>query len=250
MNSLFALVAFNNERWQAAVEKLLTSFGFTTVCCRSGASANKIVQNRKFNLLAVDWNLHGIEDLLSLKLTNSQGYRTTVVAVADDRDAVNGICAKRVDFAVPRSCVAEQLADTLESAHRLILTEKRRALRRAVSIRAFVANRMDSGNDLPIEEATLLDISRTGLSLKSKNRVEEGAKIFVYLQLPKGHGEVHIVGDAIWSDVHNRLGMKFTNIPPFEFKRLLNWLEDRSSAPRTGEAAPTAPKPEPLQSAL
>ena len=251
MNSRFALVVFNDERWQSAVEKLLTSFGFTTVCCRSGASASKIVQNRKFDLLAVDWNLHDIEGLLTQKLTNSQGYRTIVVAVADDRDAVNGICAKRVDFAVPRSCAAEQLADALGSAHRLILTEKRRALRRAVSIQAFVASHLDSGNDRPMEEATLLDISRTGLSLKSKNPVQEGAKIFVYLQLPNGYGEVHIVGNVVWSDVHSRLGMKFTNIPGSEFKRLLRWLDDISPEVSTSEGiqAP-APKPEHVQSVV
>jgi hypothetical protein len=133
------------------------------------------------------------------------------------------LLTKRIHFAVRKPVRDDAMTQVLTSACTLILIEKRVSFRHAVMINAdaWVVN---NGAKRPLPGTICLDVSHTGLCIRTGLVLTKDATVFVDFCLPGSEECIHTIGIVVWSDPHRQAGIRFRYVSPREFKRLRAYL--------------------------
>jgi CheY-like chemotaxis protein len=226
--ALFALVLSDDDQLVARALDSLSRFDVQLTVCRTGQAATDFLQSRKFDLLIADIDMRGASELVDMNLTNARGYRTTVIALAKDLQTVCDLLTKRIHFAVRKPVTADAMTQVLTSACNLILIEKRVSFRHAVMINAD-AWVLKNGAKRPLPGTICLDISHTGLCIRTGLVLTKDVTVFVDFRLPGSEECIHTIGKVVWRDSHRQAGIRFRYVSPREFKRLRDYLNARCS---------------------
>ncbi len=226
ISALSALLLSDDSQLSPMATPTLEFFGIQPTWSRTSQSAMDLLRTRKFDLLVVDVDIEGISELANMSITNGLGYRTTVIALAENCGRVWDLLAKRIHFVVLKPLSTGRIEEGLASACRLILIEKRVSFRHGVMINAD-ASVLANGAVTTLTTATVLDISQTGFCMKTVPIVANGASVFVNYLLPGTQDCIHTIGKVMWVDIHGRAGVSLQHVPPQEFKRLRNYLNER-----------------------
>lgn len=115
----------------------------------------------------------------------------------------------------------------------------RKAARFAVTLKVTVSYQLNCQR-YPAEEGFLVNISETGLCLKTSKALPRDAMVFVDLEVPGTEEKAKAIGKVVWSNTSNgEAGIELGYIPAKQFKFLAPFLQSRSaSGPAAGESAP------------
>jgi hypothetical protein len=220
---LTALLWCNDDHSLDVIDRTFEEYSVSTYICMSSESARTSADQRKFDLLMLDFDEPEAEQLVDFRAVDLWGYPSVVIALATNPATVRQALGKRVHFVLQKPFTGELLGRTLKAGYSLIVNEKRTAFRHTVCIPAD-ASFLENNSKSPLENASVQDISLTGICLQTDNLVPKDATVFVDFVSPPSHARISIIGKVMWSDDRGRAGIQFRFIPPLEQERLRGWL--------------------------
>jgi DNA-binding response OmpR family regulator len=195
----------------------------TTVFVTSSAAGSSLRHN-KFDLSVLDLDVPGANYLLGLLETN--GVLGVVIALGGSMAVPKIALSKQVHFVLTRPFSADLLAKTVKAAHSMVSLGKRPAHRHETKIVAS-ASFFQDGVQQDLRNATVTDISITGLSLKSSKVLPKGVTLSINLHVPGNFAIIRATGKVIWSNDHFQAGIEFSLMPPAEHRKLCEWLDSQ-----------------------
>lgn len=81
----------------------------------------------------------------------------------------------------------------------------------------------------PVQEGMLLDISETGLKLKTQSALPKGAVVFIDIELPGTEERTRAIGKVVWSNADGEAGVELGYVPAKQFGFLVPYLQSRRS---------------------
>jgi len=224
---LTALLLCNDDQALDVIDRTFEEYSVSTYICMGGESAQTPASQKKFDLLMLDFDEPEAVQLVDFRAVDLWGYPSVVIAIASNPAAVKQqALGKRVHFVLQKPFTPELLGRTLKACYSLIVNEKRTALRHDVLIPAE-ANFLENNSKNPLENASVQDISLTGICLRTDTVVPKDATVFVDFVLPESQHTTSVIGKVMWSDNKGRAGVQFRFIPPLEQERLRGWLSIR-----------------------
>lgn len=223
---LSALLLCNDDEALRVIDRTFEEYSVSTYFCVSGESAQASADQKKFDLLMLDFDEPEALRLVDFRAVDLWGYPSVVIAITSNPASVQPALGKRVHFVLPKPFTAEMLSRTLKAGYSLIVNEKRTAFRHAIAIPAD-ASFLENNVNHPLENASVQDISVTGIRLHTDSVVPRDATVFMDFKLPDSHGPMSVIGKVMWSDNKGHAGIQFRFIPPLEQERLRGWLSTR-----------------------
>jgi hypothetical protein len=104
----------------------------------------------------------------------------------------------------------------------------RKTARFSVSLKVTITYQLNC-NRHPPQEGILLDISETGLKLKTESALPEAAVVFVDLELPGSDEKTRTIGKVVWSNANGEAGVQLGYIPAKQFKFLVPFLQSKQN---------------------
>jgi len=224
---LTALLLSQDAQTLSTIDKTFEEFNLEADVCLSAKSGQTLMEQRKFDLLVLDFDMPGAMELTDGK-DDKRKLASATIALTGEPSLLKHALSKRVHFVVQKPFTSDLMARTLKAAYGLVVREKRAAFRHSVSIRAKASLDVN-GQQRPLEGATVQDLSETGLLVKINTFVSKDAIIHVDFELPETTTQVHTTGKVVWSDTgtSGQVGVQFQFVPPQESKSLQQWLRVR-----------------------
>ena len=104
----------------------------------------------------------------------------------------------------------------------------RKSARFNVSLKVTVSYQLNCQRHPP-QEGILLDISETGLKLKTDNLLPKDAVVFVDLELPGTEEKTRAIGKVVWNNPNGEAGVELGYIPAKQFRFLVPYLQSKRS---------------------
>ena len=104
----------------------------------------------------------------------------------------------------------------------------RRSARFHVSLKVTVSYQLNCQR-YPAQEGTLLDISETGLKLKTDKVLPKEAVVFIDLEIPETEEKTRAIGKVVWNNANGEAGVELGYIPAKQFKFLVPYLQSKRS---------------------
>lgn len=104
----------------------------------------------------------------------------------------------------------------------------RKTARFHVSLKVMVSYQLNCQR-YPPQEGTLLDISETGLKLKTDQALPKEAVVFIDLDLPEMGEKTRAIGKVVWNNASGEAGVELGYIPAKQFKFLVPYLQSKQS---------------------
>lgn len=218
-----ALLLCNDAQSLKVIDRTFEEYSVSTYFCMDGKVAGVSANQRKFDLLMLDFDEPGSHELIDFRASDLWGYPSVVIAIASDPTAMKQALSKRAHFTLQKPFTAELMTNTLKAGYSLIVTEKRASFRHSVSIAAN-ATFLQGQARRPVENATVHDISQNGLCLRSSTVLAKDMVVFVDFELPDTNVSMNIIGKIIWTNAQGNAGVQFRFVPPLELMLLRDWL--------------------------
>lgn len=109
----------------------------------------------------------------------------------------------------------------------------RKAARFNVSLKMTVSYQLNCQR-YPPQEGVLLNISETGLRIKTDSPVPKEAVVFIDLEFPESKEKVRAIGKVVWSSPEGEAGVELGYIPAKQFKFLVPFLQAKPSSNAAG----------------
>jgi hypothetical protein len=104
----------------------------------------------------------------------------------------------------------------------------RKSARFHVSLKVTVSYQLNCQRHPP-QDGTLLDISETGLKLKTNNVLPRDAVVFIDLEIPETEEKTRTIGKVVWNNADGEAGIELGYIPAKQFKFLVPYLQSKRS---------------------
>jgi CheY-like chemotaxis protein len=224
---LTALLLCNDDESLQVIDRTFEDYSVSTYFCMNGQTANVSASQRKFDLLMLDFDEPGADELIDFRPTDLWGYPSVVIAIGSNPDVMKQALSKRVHFTLQKPFTPELMSNTLKAGYSLIVQEKRKSFRHPVCIEANATFLQDKTRCV-MQNTKILDISQTGIRLQSDLTILKDSVVFLDFKLPETEIALSIIGKAMWSDSSGRAGIQFRFMAPLELKDLDEWLVQRS----------------------
>src|ERR1700682_3085916 len=118
------------------MDKVFNDFGIDADLCLSASTAKRLLQERPFDLLILDFDTAGAMGVLNFDGGNAQKQPSAVIAITRGASPLKTAQSKRVCFEAQKPFTADLMAKTLKVAYSLIIKDKRATFRHKVAIHA------------------------------------------------------------------------------------------------------------------
>jgi hypothetical protein len=202
--------------------KIFDDYGIRVNQASSSPAAGELIRRKTFDLAVYDDEVPG-----AMELAAENGVRSAprMVFAVVRNETVSGTHGKRIHFVVQKPCSSDLFAKSLRAAYGVMLREKRAAKRHIVRLTPTSCIATHKGEERSLKNATVVDISQTGLCLQAEVILPQGADIQVNLAHPIDRHPLQLTGTVIWSLASGRGGIRFTGVLPPELERLKAWLD-------------------------
>jgi CheY-like chemotaxis protein len=223
---LTALLLCNDSESLQVIDRTFEDYSVSTYFCMNGQTANVSASQRKFDLLMLDFDEPGADELIDFRPTDLWGYPSVVIAMGSNPEVMKQALNKRVHFTLQKPFTPELMSNTLKAGYSLIVQEKRKSFRHPVCIDAN-ATYLQGDTRFVLENARVLDISQTGICMQSDSAIAKDSIVFLDFKLPETEVPLSVIGKVMWSDSNGRAGIQFRFMTPIELQNLRNWLVQR-----------------------
>jgi DNA-binding response OmpR family regulator len=154
------LIAEDEERLSAFLEKGLRANGFVTTCATDGPTALALADDDDFDLMILDLGLPGLDGMTVLRTMRAQGRRMPVIILSARDDVVTGLERGADDYVV-KPFRFEELLARIRVRLREEGTQEQTVLRRgdiALDLRTRRASVDGRSVDLSAREFTMLEV--------------------------------------------------------------------------------------------
>ena len=228
------------------MDKVFNDFGIDADLCLSAPTAIRLLQERPFDLLVLDFETRGAMDVLNFDGSDAQKQPSAVIAITRGISALQETQSKRVFFELKKPFSADLMAKTLRAAYSLVIKKKRAGFRHKVAIPASASVTDNSSGKRLLHGTQITDISETGMRIKTSEPLPIQATISLDFKLPETNYRLHTMCNVVWGDGEGYLGLRFQFIPPLEQRDLQRWIDarcpwDAELLPQHLQARPSEP---------
>jgi hypothetical protein len=206
---------------------------FTAACHELGIDAQssaidseiseELVQAR-YEAVLVDFDTVPKAPAVMSGIRDGRVNRTALVfAVATDTAHRHQALRHGANFIFERPLDPDEIRRVLYAAYDLMARESRRYFRCTTEIPALLG-RTNAGADI---KCTTINISSSGMALKTPSALGSGEAVQIALFLPGAGQAVHASGTVIWDDKHGKTGINFQCSVPGDQSELDAWLNAR-----------------------
>lgn len=207
--TLSALLVCVDEKAADVLGRVLKELGIhVELCSDIGRAAIRTGQQR-FDVVIVDGD-SGADVISLLRETrlSRKNDATLAVAIVPSQDTIRELFSLGVNFVLYKPVAYERALSSLRAARALMRKEKRKDPRAAVHAHATV----DYSN-IQQEKATLVDLSKNGMSVRFGKKLPPTSKVYFQFRLPQQTQSVRLSGQLVWQDWNGRGGIQFVDVP-------------------------------------
>jgi diguanylate cyclase (GGDEF)-like protein/PAS domain S-box-containing protein len=199
----------------------LRELSMSPEACQDVASAGLLLKNRKFDAVIVDLQLGEQSALILDEVRLSSANRTAVTFGISDNEAERIGFEKKAEFVFKRPLSAKSIRNTLRPAYGLILRERRRYFRCAVSIPVIIRR-----ESVPEVWCNSVNISEGGMALSMPVPLVAGEIVRLQFTLPDHTVPFLAESTICWSNT-GHLGIRFVSISDEQKAELQVWLSQK-----------------------
>ncbi|HXW90839.1 MAG TPA: PilZ domain-containing protein [Terriglobales bacterium] len=201
---------------------------------------------RHFDAVVVDCQeeASGLSIIAQLRRLPENG-NAIVIALVSSQSPAREVLSQGADFLIYQPVSRERALDSLRAARGLIRQERRITPRIPVHVQALL--------DFPGKEkaeATLLELSESGLGLRSQEQLPPACKAYLQFSLEESESLVRLSGEVMWEDRTGRVGIRFLNVPQTSKRILHRWVEQHVIPAPSGPPSVKALAPDDVNSRL
>jgi len=220
-NVFSALLLSADGSTVGVLKKVLEEHGISTHAAKSLSDLRQMLRQRRCDIAILDNDL--AQAAHSCELPSSWNGLAIVLhgrgAMAFDR--------RRIHLVIPKPVTADLLSRGLKALYTTMARQRLANYRHPVGLKLAYARLLHHGMPQPMDRATVVNISQTGLCLSAPNTLPAGSVVSASVPLPDSKEPVNISGTVVWSDSSGLSGIKFHRLPGFEQKKLQDHLNPR-----------------------
>jgi len=187
--------------------------------CQDAVSASLLLKTRKFDAVIVDLQLGGQSAQILDEVRRSSSNRTAVTFGISDNDAdATTAFRHKSQFVFDRPLSPQSIHKTLKPAYGLILRERRRYFRYAVSMPVILQR--ESGEEI---RCNSVNISGGGMALSTQAPLLPGERVRIQFTLPDHEAPFLAESTLCWSKTGS-LGVRFVVVSDERKSDLQTWL--------------------------
>jgi len=191
------------------------------------------LDGQRFDAIILDYRSDASsQEFLTRWRQSSKNRDTMLIAIVDGEFNARPAFGMGANFVLYRPLSAERTRVSLRAARGLMRRERRRAPRTPVNSLASLA--YPGAGEL---SATLTDLSDSGTSLTTANRLPPACKVYFEFALPGQQQLVRLSGEVAWQDSSGRTGVRFLDVPQASRRLMQAWLQQHSSSQTPAQAA-------------
>ena len=228
-----ALLVLNDNNAAEVRTHVLDDYQVESEHCPDAESAHRRMEDKKFELVLVDFDEAGdASQILQTLRQNANTRNAVVVGLWSDRANVRSVFGMGANFVLYKPVSSEQAYASLRAAVALLKRERRRTFRVPVQLPLTI-----SWNDAPEVEGIMLDLSEDGMDVLSAQPLSESQVAEFRFSLPGGD-ELRMLGQVAWANSNGQAGIQFVGLDEAHRETVCHWLV--ANAP---EAPPADPEP-------
>lgn len=220
-NVFSALLLSHDKSSLAVARKVLEQYGIDATTVPSSADLDEHIRRRRYDLAVIDSDFPGAAAVGCLDVA-SRWNGISVVLRGNNGVQVRG---RRIHLLVPKPFSPEVLSRGIKAAYTTMAKKRLATYRHPVTLKLLFGRLLQNGLQRPVERATVVNLSHTGLCLSTPDVLPAGALVIGNLPLPGSDQSVNIAGTVIWSDTTGKTGLKFQRLSSFEQKKLHQHLD-------------------------
>lgn len=224
LKNVFSALLLSHDKGSLAVaRKVLEQYGIDPTMVSSPAELDDLIRGRRYDLAVIDSDFPGAATVGCLDVA-SRWNGISVVLRGRNGVQVRG---RRIHLLVPKPFSSEILSRGIKAAYTTMAKKRLATYRHPVTLKLLFGRLLQDGLQRPVERATVVNLSHTGLCLSTPELLPAGALVIGNLPLPESDQSVNIAGTVIWSDTTGKTGLKFQRLSNFEQKKLHHHLDPR-----------------------
>jgi CheY-like chemotaxis protein len=218
---LSALLLSEDAKVIRTLRPMLPEFGIHTDQCTSPESSRKLLNTQKYEAIIVDTDSPGAMDFLA-SMRQLPMTRHAIIFALTSSIPVTSAFKAGANFVLEKPLAMDKAMRSFRAAQGLILRERRRYFRHAVSL--FATFDYGSSSDA----VSITNLSLGGMAIECSTIFTPGLTMKWKFELPEGKGIIEGKGEVSWADNTGHAGICFLLVPlPYKL-RLESWLSERS----------------------
>ena len=218
---LQAMLVSHDQEMIVLFSDMLGRMGIGVQGYTEETSAITRLGSARFEAVVLDFDTIGDAASLVARVRESPSSKSALIfGVASNHSALQCALEQGINFAFERPLRRQQIKTILHTAYGLMLRERRRYFRYAIS--APVRLRRASGAEL---QCSTINISRNGTALSIPSPLELGESLEINFVVPEVQGVISARGSVIWDDKHGKAGLRFDCSTIEDQNRLTTWLD-------------------------
>lgn len=219
-----SLLVSNDPGAVGQITNAMQVLAIATEVCGDIAAARQLLHTRKFDVVAVDFDLGEDSPGLLGELRISSSNRTApVMAITRSKsDLALAYCAGTT-FVVEKPLSAELLNRTLAAGYGLVVRERRRYFRCPVRTRISLRRA-----DMRRAHSNTVNLSEGGMEIMSAPaKLERGVRVQVEFALPDRMDRFSAACETVWRNRRGHAGLRFLLLPLEQRCDLQEWLSKK-----------------------
>jgi len=224
LHNIFSALLLSRDACSLYVAgKVFEEYGVELKTAMNAQELEEQMHRRRIDLAVVDYDFPEAGRVACLELsTRWNGF----AIVLRGRQSVL-MRGKRVHLIVPKPLSVDLMSRGVKALYTTMARHKLLTYRHPVTLKLLYPSLQYHGVQRPVERATVLNLSQTGLCFTAPFSLPPGAIVSANLPLPESKESVNISGTIIWSDASGRAGIQFRQLSQFERKKLQEHLNSR-----------------------
>lgn len=202
----------------SAMSECLGELGINAMV-QARSSAIDLLAKHKIDAFFVDQELDPEFSVIEHARRSSSSRAAVTFAIVPRPDgARSGL--RVADFLTDKPILREHLRRSLRASYGIMLKERRRYTRYALSCEATLQD--STARKFP---ASTTNLSQTGLALECAAPLIEGEEVVVQFRLPHSQDLSKFKAQVIWTAANAKVGVAFTRMSSVDRERLTEWID-------------------------
>jgi hypothetical protein len=219
--NVFSALLLLPEQQSLMVKRVLQDFGIQVHSTSSISEAEQIVRSTRLDLAICDFEVPQAGELALLQ-PSTRWRGVSIGLMPTPRLDSSG--HKRIQLRIPKPVSVDMLVRSLKASYTSMAQQRIATYRHTLPVKLVSGTLNHRGWQRTLHQASVLNLSQTGLCLNAPEPLPHGASVNMSLILPEPPASIHASGKIVWSHSSGRAGVAFDRSTCPEMKKLQDRL--------------------------
>lgn len=209
----------------ASFAEIAREVGIEALASEKSGGIPDELSGAKYEGVLLDFAVPAAMDILSAVRNSRSNEKAVIFGVVTDAFKGHQVLENGANVVLERPFDARQIRRALYAAYDLMARERRRYFRCTIEVPVLVIQ-PKSASDI---RCTCINISSTGIALKTPSAFETGEEFQIIVFLSEGKLAIRAAATVVWDDKHGKTGLSFRCSTPQHQSDLEGWLNSQLS---------------------